>query len=302
MKLKRIAAMLTLAAVISSFSACSSENLTIPAVNEGVTLSDLASKLDVSDEEFNKYLESLNMSYDDFINNMNDKNQDIDAMKKGIEEAYNCKYSEYIRTVILVSNTEEPDADKYTPMISKYGIYSAYVPTAELSADKTQLKNYDIVINIADEDEDAYAFDVINNCSGDLSLYMTALNDAYQCTSAEITNITVLGNYGVKKPKEDNSLLNRMFVFNKNTDDVLEQISIPVITLHFDKDESRDKTLALCNEMGLIFKTEGADSLEKMLNIINIDFQIRYTSLIDNAKAVYADIENTQTETEASQS
>ena len=302
MKLKQIAAVFTLAAVISSFSACSSENLTIPTVNEGVTLSDLASKLDVSDEEFNKYLESLNMSYDEFITNMNNNNQDIDAMKKGIEEAYNCKYSEYIRTVILVSNTEEPDANKYTPMISKYGIYNTYVPTAELSADKTKLKNYDVAINIADEDEDAYAFDVINNCSGDLSLYMTALNDAYQCTSAEITNITVLGNYGVKKPKEDNSLLNSMFVFNKNTDDVLEQISIPVITLHFDKDESRNKTLALCNEMGLIFKTEGADSLDKMLDIINIDFQVRYSSLMENAKAVYADTENTQTETEASQS
>lgn len=302
MKLKQIAAVFTLAAVISSFSACSSENLTIPAVNEGVTLSDLASKLDVSDEEFNKYLESLNMSYDEFITNMNNNNQDIDAMKKSIEEAYNCKYSEYIRTVILVSNTEEPDANKYTPMISKYGIYNTYVPTAELSADKTKLKNYDVTINIADEDEDAYAFDVINNCSGDLSLYMTALNDAYQCTSAEITNITVLGNYGVKKPKEDNPLLNSMFVFNKNTDDVLEQISIPVITLHFDKDESRNKTLALCNEMGLIFKTEGADSLDKMLDIINIDFQVRYSSLMENAKAVYADTENTQTETEASQS
>ena len=56
-----------------------------------------------------------------------------------------------------------------------------------------------------------------------------------------------------------------------------EQITVSVLTMHFDNID-KNITLALSNELGLLFKTTGADSEKKMLKLSNLEFQVRKAS------------------------
>lgn len=266
------------------FTACDinkSPSEMIPPVNE-TSIEEAVKTLNVSAEDFNAFLDNINLSYEDYIGSLNSSNRSLSDLKSDIEETYNCTYSEYIKTIVAVNNQTIPDSDNYAVFTSKYSIYDAYIPISELDDTKSTLINYDIHIKVADTDDDAYAFDAIASCSGDFKTYIELLNQMYGCSSVEFTNISLFGGHGAFKPDETNACMDNLFVYDNKTNEILEVIIVPVMTLHND-DESKTVTLALSNELGLVFRTDGADSYEKMLKLGNLSFQIRDAELSNDA-------------------
>lgn len=267
------------AALAMTLTACDNGKLqtpTIPAA-ETVSIDDAAKTLNVSSEAFSSYLDTMELTYDEFITDLNNKNVSLSDLKSDIEKQFDCSYDEYIKTVIAVTNKTVPDSD-YAIFSSKYSAYNAYIPVNALNESKDLLTNGNIKITVADENEDAYAFDVIAGCNNDFTTYMTVLNDVYDCSSAELTNMTLFGGRGVTKPDGENACMDSLFVYDEQTNEILETIVIPVLTLH-NEDESKNITLALSNELGLIFRTDGSDSFERMLKLSSLDFQIRNAEL-----------------------
>ncbi len=274
----RILTVVTLLSITSCLTACDytpkHQKQTIPAMNQ-IDIAEAVKTLDVSTEDFESFLKNIEVSYDEYIQTLNDNNTSLETLKEDIEKTYNCTFDEYIKTVIAVNTKTVPDAKLYDVFKSKLSTLDAYIPIKELNAEKNKLVNYDVSIEIADECQDAYAFDAIAACQGDFKNYMTVLNELYGCSSVELTNISLFGGYGTKKPDDSNACMNALFVYDEETNEILQKISVPVITLHNDDDENKNITLALSNELGLLFKTTGADSYEKMLKLSNLDFQIR---------------------------
>lgn len=260
--------------LINTLTACDAGNTkTIPAVNEK-TITEAAETFDISIEKFESYLNNLNISYDDYINSLNSQNQTLDDYKTKIEEGYDCTFEQYVDTVLVVNNKEIPDENTYTLLKSKYSLFDAYIPSDELNADKNSLVNYDIDISVADDDENVYAFDILAYCESDLRMYMDALNQKFDCKSIEITNISIFGGHGSIKPDGTNPCMDSLFVYDDKTNEILEPVILAVITMHYDNADD-DITYALSNELGLIFKTSGSDSLEKMTKLDSLDIQIR---------------------------
>lgn len=155
---------------------------------------------------------------------------------------------------------------------SDYSIFDTYIPTNELN--DNELVNYDISIEIADEAKDVAVFDAMQAYGGDFRQYLDIMNESYGCTSVEFTNIGMFAGHGSKKPDEDNPCLDSLFVYDSETNEILEKLTLPMLTLHFD-DENKNVTFALSNELGLLFKSTGADSDSKMLKLSNLEFQVR---------------------------
>lgn len=257
-----------------SLTACSTtDNQTIPAVNEN-SIAEAAETLDITVEKLEDYLKNIDVSYDDYINSLNSQNQTLEAYKTKIEENYDCTFEQYVDTVLTVNNKTVPDDKEYDLFKSKYSLFDAYIPSDELNAEKTTLVNYDIAIAVADEDTDVYAFDVLATCGSDFRIYMDIINQNFGCSSVEITNISIFGGHGASKPAETNPCMDNLFVYDSKTNEILEQITLAVITMHYD-DENKTATYALSNELGLIFKTTGPDSIDKINKLSELNFQIR---------------------------
>lgn len=269
----RVLSVITSLLVLSCTTSCdnNTSNKTIPAVNEE-SINEAAESLGVSIESFETYLANIETTYDNYIENLNQSNQSLDDLKTKIEETYGCTFQEYIDTVITVNNKNIPDDKEYNAFKSIYSVFDAYIPTKELN-DNT-LINYDIDIEIADKADDAWAFDVMQTCDGDFRLYLDIMNQRYGCKSVEFTNMAIFGGHGVTKPEEDNPCMDSFFVYDAETDEILEQLTVSVLTMRY-SDESKNVTLALSNELGLLFKSTGADSAEKMLKLSNLHFQVR---------------------------
>lgn len=252
---------------------------TIPAGNK-IEIAEAVKTLNVSMDDFTAFLDSLGTDYDSYISNISKNNMTLEDFKSEIEKNFDCTYEEYIKATVTVNNTTVPDSSKYKLFESKYSVYDTYISLDELNADGTVLKNYDISVEIADESESAYAFDAIAYANGNFRDYITYLNQSYGCSFAEFTNIEIFGGHGITKPDKDNKCIDNLFVFDEKTNEILERITMPVLTLKND-DESKNVTLALCNELGLVFKTTGKDSYKKMLKLGNLDFQIRNASMTE---------------------
>lgn len=265
-----------MAAVItaSCLTACNATtSKTIPAVNEA-TISEAANTLGVSTEDLEMYFENLDTTFDDYIETLNNNNTTLETLKENIEKNYDCTFKNYIDTVITVNNKTIPD-DSFSVFKSKYSVFDAYIPTAEIK-DNT-LVNYNVSFVIADEADDTMAFDIMQTYSGDFRRYLDYMNSTYGCKSVEFTNMSIFGGYGATRPDEDNPCMDRLFVYDDKTNEILEQITVSVLTMHFDNTD-KNITLALSNELGLLFKTTGADSEKKMLKLSNLKFQVRKAS------------------------
>lgn len=258
---------------ISCLTACdvSTRNMTIPAENQ-INITQAAETLGVSVQDFEAFLENIGVTYDNYIETLNENNQSLETVKENIEKNYDCTFKEYIDTVVTVNNKTVPPDDEYTVFKSEYSVFDTYIPIKELDGDT--LTPYDITVEIADDAADVAAFDTMQTCNGDFRLYLDIMNETYGCASVELTNIAMFGGHGVKKPTESNPCMDSFFVYDDETDEILDKLTLSMLTMHFD-DESKNITLALSNELGLLFKSTGADSEEKMLKLSDLDFQIR---------------------------
>lgn len=261
------------AVMISCLTACnvSTSTMTIPAVNE-TNIEEAADTLGLSVEKFETFLENIEISYDDYIANLNKTNQTLDDLKAKIEENYSCSFEEYVDTVITVNNKEIPDEGTYCVFKSKYSVFDSYISNELLN--DNELIDYAISIEIAEDSSYAVIFDAMQAYSGDLRRYFDLMNTTYGCTSVELSNICMFGGHGSKKPDESNSCMDDLFVYDSNTNEILEKLIVPVVTLHFE-DKNNNISLALSDELGLLFKSTGANSNEKLLKLSNLSFQIR---------------------------
>lgn len=132
---------------------------------DGTKISANAAKtLGVSTDRLEAFFDNIDISYDDYINKLNSKNQTLAALKTSIETNYDCTFGEYIETVITVNNKTIPDAKKYDAFKSNLSVFDVYIRSNELNYDKNKLINYDVEIQSADTDNDVYAFDIIAKC------------------------------------------------------------------------------------------------------------------------------------------
>ncbi len=257
------------------------DNNAIPANNSAETktinnseeIAKTAETLGTTEEKFNSFLSNINYTYDNFIATIT-ANTTLEDYKADIEKSYNCKFSEYIDTILLTTNKIPPDENEYKIFRSNLSTFITYIPRKDLNDSNNTIKKYDIAIEVADECSDAYAFDAVFASNGNLEKYIDTLNQLYKCNTASFTNITLYGGYGIKKPQENNDCLNYLFVYDTDTNEILRPILVPVLTLQCD-DPENNISLALSNELGLIFKTTGKNSYDKMLELSNIKFQIR---------------------------
>ena len=278
MKSKFKNTILSIAAIfaILSLAGCDSNIVnSIPATGSDKTIQAAAKELNISEETLQRYLDSVGVSYNELIDNLNSSSKTITDMKTEIETNYACSFADYAQTIISTSNQTIPDAKTFTVFKSQYAKYNTYFPTNILNTEKTGFKDYAVKIEVADSSQNAYAFDVITKCNNDLSSYVNVLNQLYGCSSVEFTNITIFGRHGTFKPTENTGLLDGLFAYDEKTNEIVEKFVIPVMTLKFDKTPEKNMSFALSNELGLVFSTTGSDSLTTMLKLTNVDFQIR---------------------------
>ena len=273
----RIYSILLTILITINLTACSdTQNMNIPAVNE-TTINEAAETLGISTEKFKSFLDSMATPFDTFVEDMNADNKTIKEFRDEIEKNYDCTFEQYVDTVLAVSNKTTPDEEKYVLIKSDFSLFDAYIPSDELNENNDKLVNYDVNITVSDNDEDSYAFDVLQTQNYDLRMYMNILTKLYGCKSAEFSNIKMLGGYGSIKPEESNPCMDGIFIYDDKTGEILEELIVSALTLHFDNSE-KDMTLALSNELGLMFKATGADSFEKISKLENLRFQIRKTT------------------------
>ena len=253
-------AIITAMSMVIPLTACADSRTTIPTANPA-SIEEAAKVLDVPQEDFESFLALMDCTYDDYIERLSQHSKTLKDEKKSLEERYDCTYGEYVETILTVCNNIVPDNKDYAVFKSKFSVCDTYIPYSELNKAGDMLSNMGIGIEIADEASDAYIFDVIGACNGDFATYMSAVNNYSGCTSLSLTNITLFGNYGVKKPETDNACMDKLFCYDDKTDDILEAIVVPVITLHYD------------------------DENEKMLKLSSFDFQVRLSdAMADNMK------------------
>lgn len=263
------------AAVLTAFclTACSpsTQNMTIPTI-EKIDINEAAETLGITVNDFEAFLDSLGTTYDKYVETLNKNNQSFDEIKKNVEQSYNCTFKNYVDTIVTVNNKNTPTTDKYVSYKSKYSVYDAYFPADVI--ENNVIKSCDIAIEIADDADDVVAFDAMQLCSGDTRLYFDTLTEKYACDHIEITNFTILGGFGVTKPSENNPCMDMFFVYRDETGEILDKITLSMLTLCYD-DVNKNITLALSNELGLLFKTTGADGKENMLKLKDVELQIR---------------------------
>ncbi len=250
------------------------KSLTIPTINNETTIADAADTLGISVDMLEAYLENMGSTFDEYINGLNSNNTTLESIKTNVEEKYNCTFEEYVETSILVNNKNIPSDETHHIFRSEFSLFDAYIPLNELNDEKNLLLNYGINIAVADTANDVYVFDVMQSCNSDFGTYVDILHENYGCISVEFTNIAIFGGYGSIKPDEDNACLDNLFVYDIKTNEILEKLIVPIMTLHFENDAD-NITFGLSNELGLFFTTTGTDSEEKMMELSNLEFQIR---------------------------
>lgn len=255
-----------------NLSACdsSTSTMTIPAVKE--TISQTAETLNVDETSFQAYLDNVGITHEEFIQNLNNNNQTAEDLKSVIEESYDCTFQDYMDTIMLVNIKDIPE--NHTVFKSKYSLFNTYIASDELENDN--LVNYDMHIEVADEANDTLVFDMLTVYSTDICAYMDYIEKQYNCKSVELDDIDIYGRHGVTKPEKTNPCMDKIFVYDENTNEILAPLRLATATLHFD-DDNENITLALSNDLGLIFKTTGTNSKEKMNEITNLNIQIRNT-------------------------
>lgn len=271
---KAIMTFLTLI-VASGLSGCNATNtnMTIPAVSE-TNIDEAATTLGVSVDDLNSFFNSIGITYGDYVEILNSQNQSISDLKSNIENKYDCTFKEYVQAYVLINGAEPPSDQKYNVFPSQYSLYDAYVESTELNDAADTLINYNVSIAIADSDTDTYAFDVMSLCNSDFKTYIATIVDNYKCDYIDFSTVTLTGSHGSIQPEDANACINNLFIYDEKTGDVSEQIPTAVLTLHYEN-EDENRSFALSNELGLIFKATGADSKEKISRLADLDFQIR---------------------------
>ena len=270
-----IAAMLAITTILSG---CDNAQKEIPSDSKP-SIETTVETLDIDLDTFNNYLDAMHITYNDFLSMLSSQNTDVAGLKEMVEKNYDCTYLEYIKTLTLLNSGPAPSSDKYIKLSPTYNLYDAYFPANQaklVTNDDVNIKPYiqfgDIVITVAETDENVNIFDNFSNLSTNFKSYMSYINKTYDADKIIIEMpLTLNCNHGVKKPTEENKLLENNFKFNADQE-IIEELSLTVVGIC----KGNDITYyGLSNELGLLFKTTNRDEL---YNLENIEIRVTYVN------------------------
>ena len=270
-----IAVMLAITTILSG---CDNAQKEIPSDSKP-SIETTVETLDIDLDTFNNYLDAMHITYNDFLSMLSSQNTDVAGLKEMVEKNYDCTYLEYIKTLTLLNSGPAPSSDKYIKLSPTYNLYDAYFPADQaklVTNDDVNIKPYiqfgDIVITVAETDENVNIFDNFSNLSTNFKSYMSYINKTYDADKIIIEMpLTLNCNHGVKKPTEENKLLENNFKFNADQE-IIEELSLTVVGIC----KGNDITYyGLSNELGLLFKTTNRDEL---YNLENIEIRVTYVN------------------------
>ena len=270
-----IAVMLAITTILSG---CDNAQKEIPSDSKP-SIETTVETLDIDLDTFNNYLDAMHITYNDFLSMLSSQNTDAAGLKEMVEKNYDCTYLEYIKTLTLLNSGPAPSSDKYIKLSPTYNLYDAYFPADQaklVTNDDVNIKPYiqfgDIVITVAETDENVNIFDNFSNLSTNFKSYMSYINKTYDADKIIIEMpLTLNCNHGVKKPTEENKLLENNFKFNADQE-IIEELSLTVVGIC----KGNDITYyGLSNELGLLFKTTNRDEL---YNLENIEIRVTYVN------------------------
>lgn len=270
-----IAVMLAITTILSG---CDNAQKEIPSDSKP-SIETTVETLDIDLDTFNNYLDAMHITYNDFLSMLSSQNTDVAGLKEMVEKNYDCTYLEYIKTLTLLNSGPAPSSDKYIKLSPTYNLYDAYFPANQaklVTNDDVNIKPYiqfgDIVITVAETDENVNIFDNFSNLSTNFKNYMSYINKTYDADKIIIEMpLTLNCNHGVKKPTEENKLLENNFKFNADQE-IIEELSLTVVGIC----KGNDITYyGLSNELGLLFKTTNRDEL---YNLENIEIRVTYVN------------------------
>ena len=270
-----IAVMLAITTILSG---CDNAQKEIPSDSKP-SIETTVETLDIDLDTFNNYLDAMHITYNDFLSMLSSQNTDVAGLKEMVEKNYDCTYLEYIKTLTLLNSGPAPSSDKYIKLSPTYNLYDAYFPADQaklVTNDDVNIKPYiqfgDIVITVAETDENVNIFDNFSNLSTNFKNYMSYINKTYDADKIIIEMpLTLNCNHGVKKPTEENKLLENNFKFNADQE-IIEELSLTVVGIC----KGNDITYyGLSNELGLLFKTTNRDEL---YNLENIEIRVTYVN------------------------
>ena len=275
LKIILAAVMLAITAILSG---CNDAQKEIPSDSKP-PIETAVETLGVDLDTFNGYLDAMHITYNDFLSMLSSQNTDIAGLKEMVEKNYDCTYLEYIKTLTLLNSGSAPSSDKYVKLNPAYNLYDAYFPADRaklITNDDPNIKSYiqfdDIVITVAETDANVNVFDNYSNLSANFQAYMNYINKTYGADKVIIEMpLTLNCNHGIKKPTEENKLLENNFKFNADQE-IIEEMAVTVVGIC----KGNDVTYyGLSNELGLLFKTANRDAL---YNLENIEIRITYTN------------------------
>ena len=270
-----IAVMLAITTILSG---CNNAQKEIPSDSKP-SIETTVETLDIDLDTFNNYLDTMHITYNDFLSMLSSQNTDAAGLKEMVEKNYDCTYLEYIKTLTLLNSGPAPSSDKYIKLSPTYNLYDAYFPADQaklVTNDDVNIKPYiqfgDIVITVAETDANINIFDNFSNLSTNFKSYMSYINKTYDADKIIIEMpLTLNCNHGVKKPTEENKLLKNNFKFNADQE-IIEELSLTVVGIC----KGNDITYyGLSNELGLLFKTTNRDEL---YNLENIEIRVTYVN------------------------
>ena len=281
---------------ITCFTGCSSNDRQLDTVPSNTTMAEAASIWGVDESDLNTYFEMIDMSWDEFIEQINTAQLTLADFKKEVEDANpdGADFADYIQFTLFDTgeNAETPDESVYTYLDSDYGSFDVYFRTDDLKGMTfSNIKNSEIIT----DSESVYnsPFLYAQNFGTDITVLTSFINDAFAedgyLIGTEMLPVLVLnGNTGKTLPDyaKDNPFFDDGYVWSIGDDDSLNETSAcAVVAIHYYKTgvsdiETRDKeTIAkdfvlLCSsDFGFIVK---ADSYKDLVAITNLDIQVRY--------------------------
>jgi hypothetical protein len=284
----------------------------IPVNPEFSGIADLSSQLGVSESIFTEYLTAIDSDYDSYVKYLNDNQltpKDL-AEKTKTETGYD--FADYIQTITLMSNKTVPDAKIYDK-IKPGSTLTSDTADIEIYVSKKSLENLKadgitLLPSTDNNDENAtkhfQLFALLSYTGGDIPTFISGANSVFGCDSVELTNINVYAGYGVKKPANENKMVDDLFNVKTGTNEIYKAVAMPVLTLKYSENtdpenENEPVSFGVIDSAGLIFTAKDVDTLAKLEDTECFDMQIRQVPKKPETAETIGESENITTSTNA---
>lgn len=287
------------ALTLLSFTGCNSEDLAKPAkintISADATIADAAKTFAVTEDEFQAYLDLNELTWDDFVANLNDTSSTFESLKEDMENNFaedealkNATAADYIRYNLTESpeNNAEIDESKYKEIKTLGGRYKVYFANKDVN-------KFDVI-----SEENSTENEIINTIAqyGTNPAYMLTAIESFHIDEKEdikethhsvefIKSFVIKGNSGkiLTEDMEKNPFFSKDYIYTYDDDKELKETAVANIIgiYNYDNNNTRiekdDVYLLYVSNFGLLLKS---DDYKKLMELSDMDIQVRYQ--IDN--------------------